>query len=178
VQQHLPKTHWLDAACVGASTPEQLSCRQVVPLLITATGRGHRKMCNTSDLGFPVGHRKRRKRYFGYQTGNLVRAVVPERLKCAGTHVGRVTVKAAGTFTIATNHGKVTDVPHRYCRPIARSDGYSYQQGERMSLPFSTPASPKGEPVSAPASKAEVPIGEYSWSLESSLSPLAHRGGI
>jgi 5-methylcytosine-specific restriction endonuclease McrA len=177
-QQHLPKTHWLDAACVGASTPEQLSSRQVVPWLITATGRGRRKMCNLNALGFPVGHRKRRKRYFGYQTGDMVRAVVPERLKCAGTHVGRVAVKAAGTFTIGTKHGKVTDVPHRYCRLLACSDGYSYQQGERMFLPPSSPTSPKGGPVSSPASKAEVPTGEYSWSLESSLSPLAHRGGI
>ena len=144
----LPKTHWLDAACVGPSTPEQLSTQGVVPLLITATGHGRRKMCNTNELGFPVGHRKRRKRYFGYQTGDLVRAVVPERLKSAGTHVGRVMVKAAGTFTIGTRHGNVTDVPHRYCRPLHRSDGYRYQQGARISPP---PTSPKGAPVSSPA---------------------------
>jgi 5-methylcytosine-specific restriction endonuclease McrA len=67
----LPKTHWYDAACVGASTPDPLSTEHVIPLLITATGRGRRKMCNTNDLGFPVSHRKRRKRYFGYQTGDL-----------------------------------------------------------------------------------------------------------
>jgi hypothetical protein len=78
----LPKTHWSDAACVGASTPEPLIVEQVVPLLITATGRGRRKMCNTNELDFPVSHRKRRKGYFGYQTGDLVRAVVPSRLKC------------------------------------------------------------------------------------------------
>ncbi len=77
-----------------------------------------------------------------------LRAVVPERLKCAGTHVGRVAVKAAGTFTIATKHGKVTDVPHRYCRPLHRSDGYTYHQGVGISPP---PTSPKGAPVSAPA---------------------------
>jgi 5-methylcytosine-specific restriction endonuclease McrA len=148
VSRGLPKTHWVDAACIGASTPQSLRIADVFPLLIEAKGRGRRKMCNTNDLGFPIGHRKRRRRYFGYQTGDLVRAVVPERLKCAGTHVGRVAVKAAGTFTIATSHGKVTDVPHRYCRPLHRSDGYAYQQGARISPP---PTSPKGAPVSSPA---------------------------
>jgi 5-methylcytosine-specific restriction endonuclease McrA len=148
VSRGLSKTHWVDAACIGASTPESLRTADVFPLLIQATGRGRRKMCNTNALGFPTGHRKRRRRYFGYQTGDLVRAVVPERFKCAGTHVGRVAVKAAGTFTIATKHEKVTDVPHRYCRPLHRSDGYAYHQGARISAP---PTSPKGAPVSVSA---------------------------
>ena len=42
----VPKTHWLDAAAVGASTPERLDTAGVVPLLITATGRVHRRLCN------------------------------------------------------------------------------------------------------------------------------------
>jgi hypothetical protein len=157
IQRNLPKTHWLDAACVGASTPLHLSIEQVVPWLITATGRGRRKMCNTNDLGFPTSHRKRCKHYFGYQTGDLVRAVVPSHLKCAGTHVGRVAVKAAGTFTISTSHGKVTDVPHRYCRPIHRCDGYSYTSGVKIASPLSNL---KGVPASSPVSKTEVPAGE------------------
>jgi len=28
---------------------------------------------------------------------------------------------------------RVKDVPHRYCRPIHRNDGYSYQKGARHS---------------------------------------------
>lgn len=71
--------------------------------------------------------------------------VVPDRFKCAGTHVGRVVVKAAGTFTIVTRHGKVTDIPHRFCRPLHRSDGYTYYQGVSVS-PSLTNA--KGAPVS------------------------------
>lgn len=135
----LPKTHWIDAACVGASTPEKLCTAEVFPLLIESQGRGIRQMCNVNKLGFPTSHRKRHKHYFGFQTGDLVRAVVPDRLKCGGTHVGRVAVKAAGTFTITTPHGKVTDVPHRYCRPLHRSDGYAYCQGTRITLPLTCP---------------------------------------
>jgi 5-methylcytosine-specific restriction endonuclease McrA len=100
-----PKTHWLDAACVRASTPKQLSTKGVVPLLITATGRGRRKMCNSNDLGFPTGHRKRRRRYFGFQTGDLVRAVVPE-----GFVTARVPM-LGGSWSV--RQGNLTSLPHR-----------------------------------------------------------------
>src|SRR5215472_1119116 len=136
----LPKTHWLDAAAVGASTPERLITAGVVPLLISATGRGHRRLCNVTALGFPVSHRQRHKRYFGFQTGDLVRAVVPERLACRGTHVGRVAVRARGYFSITTKQGKITDVPHRFCQLVGRSNGYSCQPGEWHGAPL--PPSP------------------------------------
>ncbi|HEX6479033.1 MAG TPA: RNA-guided endonuclease IscB [Ktedonobacteraceae bacterium] len=131
----LPKTHWLDAAAVGACTPERLHTASVVPLLIRATGHGHRRLCNVNELGFPVSHRQRHKRYFGFQTGDVVRAVVPERFACRGTHVGRVAVRARGSFTITTKQGKITDVPHRFCQLIGRSNGYGYQTGERHAAP-------------------------------------------
>jgi len=138
MKQNLPKTHWLDAACVGASTPASLHTAQVFPLLIKATGHGHRRMCNPSEIGLPLSHRQRHKRYFGYQTGDLVRAVVPETLACRGTHVGRIAVRARGTFTISTKGGKVTDVPYRFCTPIGRTTGYSYQTGARHATPLQT----------------------------------------
>ena len=43
----LPKTHWLDAACVGAGTPEHLGVDGVRPLLIKACGHGQRNCCGT-----------------------------------------------------------------------------------------------------------------------------------
>jgi 5-methylcytosine-specific restriction endonuclease McrA len=129
----LPKTHWLDAVCVGKSTPKSIEVKGIVPLLITATGYGNRQMCGVDDHGFPIRHRKRQKVHHGYQTGDMVRAVVPEKLKCAGTHVGRVLARAKGTFDIRTKQERVKDVPHRYCRPIHRNDGYSYQKGARHS---------------------------------------------
>ena len=87
--RNLPKTHWLDAVCVGQSTPDHLETSQVVPLLIEATGHGKRQMCGVDEYGFPIRHRQRNKVHFGYQTGDLVRAVVPKGAR-AGTHVGRV----------------------------------------------------------------------------------------
>src|SRR5256885_2110919 len=40
--QELPKTHWIDAACVGKSTPETLQVKDVHPLYIKAMGSGNR----------------------------------------------------------------------------------------------------------------------------------------
>ncbi|MHC5732106.1 MAG: RNA-guided endonuclease IscB, partial [Nostoc sp.] len=51
-QQKLEKTHWLDAACVGKSTPE-LIIKDVKPLLISANGHGSRQSCRTDKFGFP-----------------------------------------------------------------------------------------------------------------------------
>ncbi len=52
-QRNLPKTHWLDAACVGASTPEHLLVTGIRPLTITATGRHARQMRRMDRFGFP-----------------------------------------------------------------------------------------------------------------------------
>jgi 5-methylcytosine-specific restriction endonuclease McrA len=133
MQRHLPKTHWLDAACVGASTPETLQVMGIVPLLIQANGHGNRQMCGTDAHGFPIRHRTRHKVHYGYQTGDMVRAVVPAKLKTAGTHQGRVLARASGSFDLGTKHGRVAGVSYRYCWPIHRSDGYSYETGARHS---------------------------------------------
>ncbi len=126
-KRNLPKTHWLDAVCVGRSTPEHLATSSVVPLLIKATGHGTRQMCGVKD-GFPIRHRKRQKVHHGFQTGDLTRAVVPAGKK-AGTYVGRVLARARGSFDLITRAGRIEGVSARYCKPIHRNDGYTYQIG-------------------------------------------------
>ncbi len=134
VRRTLPKTHWVDAACVGQSTPEHLETSRVRPLLIEATGHGNRQMCGVDEHGFPIRYRQRKKVHFGYQTGDLVRAVVPKGAR-AGTHVGRVLARASGSFDLRTKAGRQAGISYRYCRPIHRNDGYSYQQGARHTAP-------------------------------------------
>ncbi len=128
----LPKAHWIDAACVGKSTPAHLQLTGVMPLLISAHGSGHRQMCGTDKHGFPTRHRSRQKRHHGFQTGDMVRAVVPGGKK-AGVHVGRVLVRATGSFDIRTTQGRIQGISHRYCTAVSRCDGYSYGQGGRHS---------------------------------------------
>ena len=96
----ISKSHWGDAACVGASTPEALDVAGAQPLGIRAIGHGCRQRCRTDAYGFPTRHVAGRKRHFGFQTGDIVRATVPCG-KYAGTHVGRVTVRARGSFNLS-----------------------------------------------------------------------------
>jgi hypothetical protein len=42
-KRELPKAHWIDAACVGERTPENLKIENVQPLQIKATGHGSRQ---------------------------------------------------------------------------------------------------------------------------------------
>jgi hypothetical protein len=122
----LPKTHWLDAACVGASTAEQISISGIVPLHITAYGHGCRQMCSMDDSGFPCSKPKQKKFKHGFRTGDIVKAIVPLHLKNAGTHVGRMSAKANGAFTITTSKGTIADIGKNYCRKLQRADGYGY----------------------------------------------------
>ncbi len=121
----LPKTHWLDAACVGASTPGELRTLVSQPLRIKATGHGTRQMCGTNKYGFPIRHRTRQKLHKGFQTGDIVRAVVPKGKKI-GTYVGRVATRATGSFNITTTTAKVQGISYKYCQPLHKSDGFSY----------------------------------------------------
>ncbi len=130
----IPKTHWLDAACAGASTPARLRWQEVVPLLITAQGWQRRQMCLVDSYGFPRTKAKGASRVFGFKTGDIVKAIVPSG-KPQGTHTGKVAIKASGNFTITTRQRAVPDVPYRYCRRLHRADGYAYQKGASALLP-------------------------------------------
>jgi 5-methylcytosine-specific restriction endonuclease McrA len=125
-QRELPKTHWCDACCVGKSTPETLQVKGIVPLLIKANGHGCRQMCLMDKYGFPRTKPKAKKFKHPFRTGDIVHAIVPAPLKNAGVHVGRMSAKASGSFTIATKSGTVTDIGKNYCRKLQRADGYGY----------------------------------------------------
>lgn len=137
VRGGLEKTHWLDAANVGRSTPASLIIKSVVPWQITAIGHGSRQMCRMDKYGFPRTGPKQHKRVQGFQTGDIVRAVVTSGTK-QGTYVGKVAVRTRGSFNITTAQGVVTDIHHRFCVLIARSDGYSYQQRKESAPPHTT----------------------------------------
>jgi len=134
-RRELPKTHWLDAACIGRSTPEQIEAQRVVPLAITAYGHGRRQMQCMDKYGFPRGNPKQKRFKHRFRTGDIVKAIVPLHLKSAGTHEGRMTAKANGAFTIATSKGTVTGVGKNYCRVVQRADGYGYSLLRELLLP-------------------------------------------
>ncbi len=120
---NLPKTHWIDASCVGQIESLTLVTNQ--PILIKATGRGTRQMCGTNQYGFPTRHRSRTQIHKGFQTGDIVTATVVAGKK-VGFYLGRVLCRASGSFDIATQNGRVTGISHKYCQSIHKKDGYSY----------------------------------------------------
>jgi 5-methylcytosine-specific restriction endonuclease McrA len=147
--RNLPKEHWIDAANVGKSTPETLEVKGVVPLLITAEGHGRRQMCLMGKRGFPRTGPKSAKYIKGFQTGDIIRAVVTKGTKI-GTYVGRVGIRATGSFNITTKQATMEGIDHRYCTTLHKCDGYSYERG----IPILH--SKKGTPVSFPYVNAGV----------------------
>ncbi len=120
---NLPKTHWLDAACVGKVNSLQVLTSQ--PLLIKATGHGSRQMCRTDKFGFPSRYVPRLKFVKGFQTGDIVKAIVSSGHK-VGTYIGRVAVRTTGSFNISLKKTLVQGISHKYCSLIHRKDGYLY----------------------------------------------------
>jgi hypothetical protein len=122
-QLNVPKTHCLDAACVG-QVDAIYDWRQPI-LQIKATGRGMYQRTRPTKYGFPHGYLMRSKSVFGFQTGDIVRAEVTKGKKI-GKYLGRVAIRASGSFNIQTRSGLVQGIPHRFCRVIQRADGYGY----------------------------------------------------
>ena len=123
VQLGIHKTHALDAACVGEV--RSVANWQIPTLVIKATGRGSYQRTRLNAFGFPRGYLARSKSAFGFQTGDLVRAVVTTGKK-AGTYLGRVAIRASGSFNIQTATGLVQGIHHRFCALIQRAEGYGY----------------------------------------------------
>jgi 5-methylcytosine-specific restriction endonuclease McrA len=135
VSRGLEKAHLLDAACVGTSTPEHLDIRGIVPLLIKACGHGRRQLCLMDKHGFPRTKAKQKQFTHGFHTEDIVRAGVPSYFKNPGRHIGRMSAKANGAFTITTGTGTETDIGKNYCQTLQRADGYGYQLKGRRDFP-------------------------------------------
>jgi 5-methylcytosine-specific restriction endonuclease McrA len=119
----IPKTHALDAACVGSVMSIEAWHRPT--LTIKATGRGEYQRTRLTAHGFPRGYLTRQKRHFGFQTGDQVKAVVKKGKK-SGSYQGRVAVRASGSFNIQTPTGVIQGISHKHCILIQRADGYGY----------------------------------------------------
>ncbi len=123
IRLQLPKTHFFDAACVG-TTPE-IFVLASQPLKIKSTGHGSRQMCRTDKFGFPSRYVPQFKFVKGFQTGDIVKAVVTSGKKL-GTYVGRVALRSTGSFNISAKPGLIQGISYKYCQQIHQKDGYNY----------------------------------------------------
>lgn len=121
----LPKEHYYDAVCIGASTPDSFHVRTNSVQFIKAVGRGSHQRTNVNASGFPRGYFAQQKRFYGFQTGDLVKAIIPKGKK-AGVYVGTVACRKTGSFDIKTKAGRVQGLNHKYFTLIQRANGYQY----------------------------------------------------
>src|SRR5215472_916058 len=91
-------------------------------------------MCQVNKRGFIRSKPKERSRVQGFRTGDLVRAVCPAPLKTVGVHVGRVLVRASGSFDVVTPTRRVGGISWWRCQRLQQGDGYTCHQ-ERRALP-------------------------------------------
>jgi len=119
----LPKTHSLDAACVGNVDRVEDGNRPI--LSIKATGRGSYRRTRLDAFGFPRGFLTRKKAHCGFVTGDLVKAVVTTGKKI-GSYLGRVAVRSSGSFNIQRTGTVVQGISHKACRRLQQADGYGY----------------------------------------------------
>ncbi len=123
IQHAIPKSHALDAVCVGDI--DKVENWNIPTLEIQCKGRGSYQRTRLDKYGFPRGYLMRQKAVHGFQTGDTVTACVPKGKK-AGTYTGRVAVRASGSFNITTPAEIIQGISHKHCRRIARGDGYGY----------------------------------------------------
>jgi 5-methylcytosine-specific restriction endonuclease McrA len=121
IRFELPKSHWIDAACVGVVETIKLVTTKI--LKVKATGFGGRQRCQTDKFGYPQKHRLLRP-ILGFSTGDIVRADVPKG-KYAGTFTARVCPMSHGYGEFVLNK-KRRSIKLEYLTPVHRKDGYDY----------------------------------------------------
>lgn len=131
VRLAIPKDHALDAACVGRV--DSLLNWNKPTLEIKCTGRGSYQRTRLDKFGFPRGYLMRSKSAFGFQTGDIVKAVVTKGKK-VGEYVGRVAIRASGSFNITTLTETIQGISHKYCQRIHRADGYGYSHQLKIAI--------------------------------------------
>lgn len=124
---NLPKDHHFDAVCVGDSTPYEVSFKTNSVLHIKAKGRGSHCRTNLDKYGFPRGYLARQKSFFGFQTGDIVKASVPKG-KYSGVWIGAVACRKSGYFDMKNKEGvrMVQGISYKHCKVLSRADGYEY----------------------------------------------------
>ena len=127
-QLGLPKQHYYDALSVGNVENYKFLTDKI--LVISAKGRGKRQMCRVDKYGFPRTSAKASKFVEGFQTGDIVKAIVTKGSK-QGEYLGKVAVRSNGYFNIQTKTKTVQGIWHKYFHIVQRGDGYLYNYERR-----------------------------------------------
>lgn len=120
------KDHHIDALCVGRKKYGYKHINQPY-LKIKAMGRGTRLRGSINKCGIITVKWKNRHKYVdGLQTGDIVRAIIPNS-KYEGIYTGRIMVRSSGSHDIRCIDGcLVTGTKKSQYKAIQYNDGYQY----------------------------------------------------
>lgn len=127
----IPKTHALDAHCVGEVNAVEGWQRPT--LEIECAGGGSDRRTRVTAQGFLRNHLMRQKQVHGFQTADLAKTIGPTGI-VGRAHVGRVAVRASGSFNVQTSQGVILGIAHRHCKVMQRNDGYGYSTVDKMDV--------------------------------------------
>ena len=123
---NLPKTHYFDALCVGSNLPSSFIFPKSLRVLdIRAVGRGTRSRTLLDKYGFPRAYLPRQKYFFGFKSGDMVKAVV-QKGKKKGVYYGTVGCRSNGYFNIKTQSSVIQGISYKNCKVLQIADGYNY----------------------------------------------------
>ncbi len=125
INLELPKDHHYDACCIGMSTPSDLYFKTDEVLYIKNIGRGSYQRTALDKYGFPRAYLPRQKYFYGFMSGDMVKAIV-EKGKKIGVYTGSVACRSNGSFNINLLKGRVQGINYKNCKIIQKSDGYKY----------------------------------------------------
>lgn len=118
IRAGLPKEHYFDAACVGASTPlNPRICTDYIDIW-KASGRGSRQIMQPNKYGFPRQYRTRAKIQNEFMTGDYI-------LVTDGKYEGKKgRLTACMSSPYITIEGNRYGVSYKKLRLIHRNDGW------------------------------------------------------
>jgi hypothetical protein len=120
----IPKTHALDAACVG--DVQGIKNWNIPHLGIKCIGRGSYARTRLDKYGFPRIYFPKEKRVFNFQSGDIVKAVIKTK-DTFKSIIGKIAVRTSGYFVLVQE--KISfNVKWCNCKIIQRADGYQYQR--------------------------------------------------
>jgi 5-methylcytosine-specific restriction endonuclease McrA len=122
VRLGLPKSHWLDAACVGKVDSLEILTTQ--PLRITAKGWGCRQMVPNDKYGFPRKNYRAKQKVKEWKTGDIVSVIRGKWATITGKRIK--TVRFQGNFDVRLDRSTVISVSRNHLKAIHRLDGYDY----------------------------------------------------
>jgi len=123
IRLNLPKSHWLDAACVGKI--DGLEVLTSKPLLIKSTGLGNRQMIQSDKFGFPRKGYQAKRKVKGWNTGDIVSVVSGKHSGLSGVRLK--TVRFKGNFDIRRSDKKIISVSRNDINAVHRKDAYDYK---------------------------------------------------